>query len=186
MRKLSFPFFLFMLSTMNIYSQVDFKASEQYKVVYQDDTVTIHADTAFIVSKTLAGYFNRNVLDLQDLKQKYNNLIRDNQKLGKELEKALKLVDNLLKENTAGNEDVVSNLNAKIGELNAIILSLETVNKQLTGTNKNFEAEIKNLKKLNHDLKRLTRGIWWNGITDKLVAFGGGLVIGGTIMYLVK
>lgn len=168
-----------------LYSQnVKFSQNDDFIKVVKGSTVEIKADTAYIVSKSTADFLNSKLDELKEVQELYNGLLDNRNELKKELKTVQKLMSKLaanLEKDSAG---ISEDLTVIVGDLENTLTNLRENNQELSQNNASLLARTNELKRIVKDLRKETRGLWWNGLTDKLVAFAGGVGIGILIAVL--
>lgn len=162
-----------------------FDKHEDYKTVIYNDTLVIKTDTAYILNKSRAAYINQKLDELDEIKQLYNGLVSNRNELLGELKKTHKLLSKLSNKMEQDSLYMNENLSLIIDGLNESLNELKINNEALKSNNTELVSRIKQLETLVGELKRETRGIWWNGITDKVVVFAGGIATGLIIALLL-
>lgn len=178
MKTLLISIFLILLG-QNVGAQnINFKPGDDFIKVYQGNIVSIQSDTAFIISNDRAQFFNQKLAELQEIKVLYNGISENRNGLMKELD----ALQSLLKKVASNLESDTKLTEAKLEdillELDGSLVHLKSNNEALTNNNQQLIEQVEQLKILVKQLKKETRWLWWNGLTDKLVAFGGGVAVG--------
>lgn len=173
------------LPEINDAQDITFRSTDDFIEVYKGTEVTIKADTAYILSKSRASFIDKRLDQLDSLKRVYNSLFDNREELLSELEatqEILEKISDLLSENgTIINDD----FREIIEELDKTITNLKTNNEQLKTNNKSLKKEIDDLHSLVKKLRKETRAIWWDGLTDKVVVFVGGVGVGALLFLLL-
>jgi hypothetical protein len=186
MPKVIFFFLLVNIGIMYTNAQIKFTDRDTYIKVIKNQVVEIKADTAFVMNKGLVEYFNTKALELTKVQIMHNNQIETNKTLKKELDRTLKLIDELITKIEDDSALINQVLNTTINDLKNTINTLDSLNNAIAKTNSDLKTQNDVLTKLNKKLKKATRGIWWDGVTDKIVAGSIGLVVGvGACLILV-
>lgn len=157
---------------------IKFGKNDDFRKVHHGDIVEINTDTAFVIDATRAKFINEKLEDLNKLEVTCDNLKKDKKILITQLSKTQKILNKLQVHLKADSTVLNSNLNSLISELSIALESLQQSNKSLDKNNKELQSKIKNLERVIKDLKKETKWLWWNGIMDKVIAFGGGIGIG--------
>ncbi len=171
--------------TSGLYAQnLRFSNNDDFIKVTKGATVEIKADTAYVVSKGRADFLNQKLDELQEVQELYSGLLDNRNELKKELKIVQKLMSKLaanLEKDSAGISD---NLTVIVSDLDETLTHLKENNRTLTENNASLLTRTNELKRIVKDLRKETRGLWWNGLTDKLVAFAGGVGIGVLLVAL--
>lgn len=157
---------------------INFHKNDDFIKVVEGNIVEIKADTAFVVSKSRAEFLNNKLDELQKVQEMYTGLLDNRNELNQELKTIQKLMTKLaanLEKDSAG---LSGNLTVIVADLDKTLVDLKDNNQTLSDNNASLLAKTDELKRIVKDLKKETRGLWWNGLTDKLVAFAGGVGIG--------
>ena len=72
-----------------------------------------------------------------------------------------------------------------ISEMDDALADLKRNNQVLKGNNDALQTKVNQLERIVKELRKEIRHIWWNGLTDKLVAFGVGVAAGALIVTLL-
>jgi regulator of replication initiation timing len=162
-----------------------FRSSDDFVKVYKNQIIKIDADTAYIVSSSRAMFINERLAQLDTLRKVYNSLVDNRNSLLVELNKTqetLATIATLLE----GNGGVISeDLEAIISSLDVTLKKLKTNNRILKSNNASLEKEVDDLHKLVKELKKETRGLWIDGLYDKLIVFAGGIGVGVLLALLL-
>jgi len=158
--------------------EVHFKNTDQKVMVHKGETVRIDVDTAYIISKSRAELLNEKLDELVATRKANEQLQNINQTLLNKVKDVENLVDDLLQkmgDNTASvNVDIAEIAN----QLDASLNTLKENNEALSKNNTELQQQISTLDKTIKKLKKEIRGIWWNGIADKIVTGAIGVGIG--------
>ncbi|PTB90918.1 hypothetical protein C9994_16475, partial [Marivirga lumbricoides] len=65
------------------------------------------------------------------------------------------------------------------------LTDLKENNEELKQNNSSLKSEVDKLHELVEKLKKETRGIWWDGLTDKIIVFIGGAGVGALLLLLL-
>lgn len=163
---------------------IRFSNNDDFIKVTKGSLVEVKADTAYVVSKGRADFLNQKLDELEEVQNLYNGLLENRNELKKEIKIIHKLMtklsDNLEKDSTVFS----NNLTAIVDDLDKTLTDLKANNQTLSQNNTSLQHRTNELKRIVKDLRKETRGLWWNGLTDKLVAFAGGVGIGVLIAAL--
>ena len=170
---------LLLLVCLSMQAQnVKFSQNDDFTRVTKGTIVNIEADTAYLVSTVRAAFLNEKLDELDEIQGLYNSLLDNRNELKKELKSVQKLLSKLAKKMEADSANLSSNFTFIITDLDKTLNDLKENNQSLAQNNQDLKGRINELKRIVKDLKKETRGIWWNGLTDKLVAFAGGVGVG--------
>lgn len=181
--RLTFLSFALSLAIGAVQAQnVHFRNTDQKVQVVKDDLVRIDADTAYLISKSRASMLNEKLEELTYMRRTHEELQTLNQAQLDKLKEVEGLVTKLLEQTEGGTSDITQNLDLFVNELDGHMKTLKENNTQLGENNKTLEHQIAAMDQTISKLKKNIRGIWWNGVADKLVigvaGLGVGLVIG--------
>jgi chromosome segregation ATPase len=181
-----FYHFLFALAIIPSLQGQDkvFRSSDQKLMVVEGMNVQINADTAYIIGKDRAKALNEKLVELTRSAELNQDLKNINQELLDKVKEVEKLVGKLLEKIEADGMETDATLESVIKQLDEGLTQLESNNRKLKDTNKLLDAQIKQLEATIKDLKKEIRGIWWNGILDKIVVGGIGVGVGILIAVL--
>ena len=166
---------LVLLSSMAYGQSVKFRPNEDNKKVFKGQTVEIVADSAYVISGELATRLNEQQSELNDLKERFANV---NSSLTAKITELQGLVNDLMERMESQAEDNDVDLEAIVASLNETIADLQQNNQNLADNNATLEAQITKMKKTIKLLRKELRGIWWNGIMDKIITGTIGIAIG--------
>lgn len=168
---------LLLASSLNA-QNVNFSNNDDFIKVTQGNVVTIKADTAYVVSKGRAAFLNEKLDELQEIQKMYNGIVANEKELKKELKNVQKLIGKLAASLEKDSAAISNNVIEIVDDLDDTLSELRESNTSLKQNNQTLLARTVELKRIVKDLRKETRGLWWNGLTDKLVAFAGGVGIG--------
>lgn len=146
--------------------------------VTKNTTATIDVDYAFIVPPNKASLINTQLAQLVEVKNYYADLKNNKRSVLVQLNKVDKQLRKLLSKLKKEDADIDENLEHILSKIDHSITNLNTNNTQLKATNITLNTEVKNLKKINTHLKKISRGIWWNGFIDKTIMLVAGTALG--------
>jgi septal ring factor EnvC (AmiA/AmiB activator) len=154
--------------------------------VYRGNTINIEVDTAYVIGKIKAEFINQKIDELNEIKAIYNNMVDNHNKLLSDLNTVQELLEKL--QDKAINDSLVMSQNFKrlLNELDTSLTELKTNNNHLKKNNSELNDQIANLERIVKQLRKETRGLWWDGVTDKIVAFIGGVGAGMLLMAILK
>ncbi|MTI22981.1 hypothetical protein E1176_18265 [Fulvivirga sp. RKSG066] len=164
--------------TFCLAQQVVFEEKDHIKEVQRGTTVEIKADTAFVISKTRAMLLNAKLDELKEMRESNLELQNVNKQLLNKVKEVEKLVARLLTKMEATNEDINLDLNQIIAQLDQSLLKLKENNQELASHNNDLKSQINSMEHTIKLLRKEIRGIWWNGVTDKLVVGLAALTLG--------
>lgn len=168
-----------------IAQEIRFNKNADLIKVKKGDVVRIQADTAFVISLRRAKALNERIKELDHVKSLYNNLADGHNEMIAHIDSVQQTLALLLGHMKSGEQEVQQGFKELVDQLNGSIKNLKSSNKKLKVNNEAMKGQIDKLEKEMKQLKKQTRKIWWNGLTDKLVAFAGGVCVGGIIAILL-
>lgn len=146
-----------------------FRSGDQKLVAVKGEVVRIEADTAFIISSDRAKLLNEKLDELISAQSLNQSLDASNKELLEKLKHVQDLVDKLIKRMDSDGKDLGNDLDEIMAQLDANLESLKQNNQDLQRTNKDLSTQITTLNVTIKKLKKEIRGVWWNGIADKIV-----------------
>lgn len=158
-----------------LFAQTTFSSEDDKKVLHKGDVVTIKADTAYLYSTARVKKI-KNRLDT--ISEMYNTVLDSRNELLDEMKETHKLLGQLQEKMESDSTFMNSELDLILAGFETQLEYLEKANKDFKTQNEDLERQTKHLKQLVNDLKSELKGIWWNGVTDKIVAFVGGVGVG--------
>ena len=159
-------------------SQVHFRNSDQKIMVTKGTTVSVDTDTAYVISKSRAQLLNERLDELETIRSVNESLRTNNRELTERIKRIEELISKLIGKMEADQAGTALDMNALIGELDSHLGKLKENNDQLATNNSNLEHQIALMDQTIRKLKKDIRGIWWNGITDKLIVGVSCLTVG--------
>ncbi|WP_109833033.1 hypothetical protein [Reichenbachiella versicolor] len=184
MKTLNFKYLILFFGSLlflnqNGYSQkVIFGKHQDLVNLKKGDIVEIKADTAYVISRRRAKVLNEKIDELEEVKVLYNGLAGQYNGLNVELEKVQSSLSEVVSKMESDSLQLSDHFVEIIGDLDQSIENLKSNNKSLKTNNSKMRDEISKLHKVIKAMKKETRRIWWDGLTDKIVAFAGGAGIG--------
>lgn len=174
---------LLLISSNRILGQeIKFRNSDQKLVLKKGDVVSIQADTAYLISRSRAILLNDKLNELENARELNANLQTINEELLSKVKDVEKLVSRLLERMESNADDANVDLEQILIDLDRNLVSLKQNNSELARNNHDLKKQIGEMDNTIKRLKQEIRGIWWNGITDKIVvgvlAFGVGFLLG--------
>ena len=165
--------------------QKQFLNSDSKILVVAGDVVTIKTDSAFVISKTTAQFLNQKLDELAEIQVLYNDIVDNRNELLDQLSNVQSQVSKL--SNRLKNEQgkINGDLSTVLSGLDLALDDLKENNQALKANNTQLQAKIVQLENIVKDLRKEIRHIWWNGLTDKLVAFGVGVAAGALIVTIL-
>lgn len=164
---------------------ITFTSDSDKVMVTKGTMVQIEADTAFIIGKARAMNLNRQLDELMKVKGIYNGLLHSRNELVEELSSIQKILEKLLTRIEKDSAYMSDNLSDLITDIDKTLLNLKQSNESLAKNNQMLTQKANTLKKLVKALRKETRWIWWNGLADKIVVFGGGVGVGAILALLL-
>lgn len=168
--------------TLFAQNEAKFNGEEEYLKVYKNQVIVIEADSAYIINTRTAEFLNRKLNELDTIRTLFRDISLEKESLFNQIDKLEKTI---IKVKNRFSEDSVyirSELETVIKDLETLSKELEDNNNSLNINNIKLKNNIKELEALNREMKKELRHIWWSGMTDKIVVFIGGIVIGAAIV----
>ncbi|WP_258104422.1 hypothetical protein [Marinoscillum sp. MHG1-6] len=161
-----------------------FRESDQKLMVHHGEMVKIDTDTAFVISSSRAQLLNEKLDELVEMRLTNLELQVINQSLLEKVKEVEVLVSKLIvrMEDDATQTSIA--FDDIVAQLDTSLVTLGNNNEELHRNNLELESQIQQMEHTIKKLKRNIRGIWWNGVTDKLVAGGIGFGLGVLLMVL--
>ncbi|KAF5076406.1 hypothetical protein DSECCO2_161040 [anaerobic digester metagenome] len=183
-RRIAIATSLLLFASTSFAQRVVFNSNSDYLKVARGAVVTITADSAFVVSKSRAHYLNERLDELSHVKELYSNLSLKHTTLLDGIKRVEVLLGKLISDEKAATEALDADFEALLNSLDTTLTTLKQNNTELQINNLQLEASVANLKRIEKELKRETRWMWWNGLTDKIIVFAGGVGFGVLIALL--
>lgn len=158
--------------------EVRFGSGDQKVKVFRGQTVRITADSAYVISSDRARLLNEKLKELEAAHQTNTTLANVNDELLTKVRQIEGLVSQLLRRMEGDAEAVNLDMEQILAELDRSLQVLKENNERLEQNNTDLNHQIADMKRTVKLLKKEIRGIWWNGIADKIVAGGMGLGAG--------
>lgn len=158
--------------------ELHFRVVDKKIKVVKGDIVQIDADTAYVISITVADQLNAKLNELKEARITNEKLVNVNSELVETIKKVEDLTEKLLMRMENGHQEVVADFDALIGQLDSGLTDLKKNNEVLEANNAALQGQIKEMQTTIRLLKKEIRGIWWNGIADKVVTGAAGVAIG--------
>ena len=162
-----------------------FSNKTNFTKVYSGDSIFIEADSAYVISNIKAEFLNQKLDDLDSVKVLYLDLASNHKKLISEIKNVSKQMAKLYSRFESDSTLISQHASTIIKELDSSLEELQETNKILGQNNTDLQYQVEQLKKIASELRKETRGIWWNGVADKLVVFAGGVGSGLLIALLL-
>lgn len=169
---------LMVLSTIAVGQEKTFRNSDQKMILKRGDLVKIQADTAYLISQSRALLLNEKLDELQNARKLNSELKTINEDLLNKVKEVERLVDKLLKRMESSTAETDVDLEKILNELDTNLASLKQNNSELAKNNQDLKRQIGEMDHTIKLLKHEIRGIWWNGIMDKIVVGSVGLGLG--------
>ncbi len=168
------------------YSQVQqFSRNSDLIKAKKGDTIIVLTDSAYVLSGKRADYLNEKLDELDTIKSMYNDQSESRNELIEKIEELDKLIIKLRSDYIKDSVIISQSLNNVIIELGEISTDLRQNNRQLKENNIELQKRVLKLEELIGELKKEMRGIWWNGIADKVLAFTVGIATGAVLVLLL-
>ncbi len=165
--------------------QVKFTNGDDAVKLKKGALVEITADSAYVISGQRASVINQKIVELDSIRAIYNRMAGNHNSLLSEVNEVQNLLNQVYEKMQQDSSMMSAQFDQIISDLGQSMENLKANNAQLKDSNKNLQEETAKLKSIVKDLKKETRRIWWDGLTDKIVAFAGGVGIGILVMVLV-
>lgn len=187
MKRLLILFLFFCISGMlNAQNTIRFSNNSDSKKVTNGTTVIIAVDTAYVIGKVKAVFIEQKIKELQEIKVLYNNMADNHNKLLDDLTRVQTILEEFKKKVVGDSISISQNFKRLIADLDVSLKELKANNSELKRNNDELKSQVDQLEKIIAQLRKETRGIWWNGLTDKLVAFAGGIGVGMVLMLVLS
>lgn len=115
----------------------------------------------------------------------YNDLVDNRNELFGELKKTHNVLTKLLSHLEGDSTLLSENVTDLINQLSVSLADLKSINEILKKNNNELKGKTEQLQRLVADLKKETRGIWWNGVADKIVVFVAGIGVGIIVVAII-
>ena len=159
-----------------------FKSSDQKMLVVNGDIVEVTADSAYIISSSRALILNEKLDELTKARELNSELKKVNTELLTKVKEVEKLVSKILSRMESDKVDIGNGFDEILGELDKSLDVMKENNKDLATNNADLKHQISSMDDTINKLRKEIRGIWWNGVADKIVVgvlgLGIGLLIG--------
>jgi uncharacterized protein YukE len=180
---------LTLLFVANVYASaqdVRFTKDSDLIKVSRGTSVRIDVDTAYVIGKIKAEFINQKIKELNEIKVIYNDLAENHNKLLDEINSVQNLLEDLQEHIVKDSVTISDNFKKLIKELETSLNEFKVNNEKLKANNAELKSQIEQLEKIVKQLKKETRGIWWNGLTDKIVVFAGGVGVGMLLISILE
>jgi len=151
-------------------------------LVVKGDVVEVNADSAYIISSSRALILNEKLDELAGARKLNGELKSVNDELLTKVKEVEKLVSKILSRMESDKVDIGNGFDEILSELDKSLDVMKENNKDLAANNINLKQQISSMDNTISKLKKEIRGIWWNGVADKIVVgilgVGVGLLIG--------
>lgn len=178
MKQITTLILLFILHLQLHAQSVTFQTSTDKLMVLKGTTVKIESDTAYVIGTRRALALNQQLDELKKIKSIYNELLADRNQLIKELKSIQHLLEKLKTQMTNDSAALSGNISQILLELENTMSDLKNNNTVLAENNTLLNEKVDTLKQIVKELRKETKWIWWNGLTDKIVVFAGGAGFG--------
>ncbi len=149
------------------------------------DTILIRTDSAYVLSGKRADYLNDKLDELDTIKSIYKDHADNHRELLQKIDELDKMISKLRSDFERDSLVLSQNLSNVINDLNLISEDLKKNNQMLKVNNTELQKRVVRLQELITELKKEMRGIWWNGIADKIFAFAAGIGTGAVLILLL-
>lgn len=175
--------FIFAGTTLKA-QELHFRNADKKIIAVKGDLVRIDTDTAYVISSSMALQLNAKLEELRDARVVNENLLGANEELLEKFKEVEGLVATLLEKIAASHEEVAIDMESIIAQLDASLTTLKANNQELEINNEQLSVEIGTMKGTIRQLKKEIRGIWWNGVADKVVTGIAGFGLGVLVVLL--
>jgi ABC-type phosphate transport system auxiliary subunit len=165
--------------------QIKFSNNDESTKVKKGALVEITADSAYVISGKRASIINQKIVELDSIKAIYNRMAGNHNNLLGEIGEVQTILNQVYEKMKQDSSMMTQQFEQIIGNLDQSLVNLKTNNESLQKSNQDLQDETNKLKIIVKELKKETRSIWWNGLTDKIVAFVGGIGVGMLVMALL-
>lgn len=172
-------------TVMQAQHAVKFSSGSDAIKVRKDALIEITADSAYVISGSRASIINQKIVELDSIRAIFNRMATNHNSLLSEVGEVQSLLSLVYEKMQQDSSVMSAQFDQVISDLDQSLINLKANNEQLKTSNKNLQEETTKLKTIVKDLKKETRRIWWDGLTDKIVAFAGGVGIGILVMALI-
>ena len=163
----------------------NFLSTDDKRMVVQGDVINIKADTAFVINKSIAAFLNQKLDELAEIQILYNDIVDNRNQLVVELKTLEAQLVRLERQLERDEQIIDEELTTIISEMDIALADLKQNNQVLKGNNDELQTKVHQLERIVKELRKEIRNIWWNGLTDKLVAFGVGVAAGALIIIIL-
>lgn len=174
-----------LLCSQAVIAQKVFTEEDDVVKLYKGETIRIETDSAFVIDHKRAIYLNARLEDLNQLKQDYDDVSALHSELIREIDQIESTINKMISRSMRDASILDKELADLFKELDLLIDDLDRNNSELEKNNSALSEKVKKMDEININLKRINRGIWWNGVSDKLFSLGIGLAIGVTVGIMV-
>lgn len=155
-----------------------FRSSDQKMLVKEGDIIEVNTDSAYIISSSRALLLNEKLDELSDARKLNVELKSVNVELLNKVKEVEKLVSKILKKMESDSTVIEEGFDEILKELDQSLDVMKENNRELATNNNDLKQQIAAMDDTISKLKKEIRGIWWNGLTDKIVAGVLGIGIG--------
>ncbi|XOV91131.1 MAG: hypothetical protein ACFHWX_13070 [Bacteroidota bacterium] len=167
-----------MLAIMAQAQQRTFSARDSRLKVYYGDTVSILADSAYIVSAAQALLLNEKLLELKDAQRTNKELYTVHTELLDRVGEIEEQVSRLLNRLQSEHRVMEENLVLLLSELDQSIAILQQANTELTLNNTQLHDQLALMDQTVKHLRKENRRLGWHQLRDKAVIAIIGLSLG--------
>jgi len=164
---------------------INFKSRSKAIVVTNGDLVSIKADTAYVLSYSSGQVVKQRRLELLRMRSINDSLESILISNTAKLRAPKSLIDSLQKQAVADSISIARSFNHYIDKLTQINNRLEDENSSLQEIQTKQEQLLIEQENEINELQKKAKGVWWNGVKDKVAAFGGGVLVGAIIILLI-
>ncbi len=158
--------------------EVKFHKNDDFIKVGKGTTVSIEADSAYVVSGSRVRFINNQLDALDSIHTLYNQLADNRNELFDQLKKTNKALTRLGKVMKSDSTLLSGSVGQILTDLELTLNDLKSNNQQLKLNNNELEQKAQALEGLVKQLRKETRAIWIDGLWDKVLAFAGGVGVG--------
>ncbi|XOV94422.1 MAG: hypothetical protein ACFHWX_06895 [Bacteroidota bacterium] len=172
-------YFLFLMLVISAQAQLrTFQSRDSRLKVYYGDTVSILADSAYIVSAAQALLLNEKLLELKDAQRTNNDLYTIHTELLNRVGEIEQQVSRLLSRLQSEHRVMEENLVLLLSELDQSIAILQQANTELTLNNTQLQDQLALMDQTVKHLRKENRRLGWHQLRDKAVIAILGLSLG--------
>lgn len=155
----------------------EFGQADEGLTAFKGDTILIQADTAAVVSSRVTRQLSSNLDEYRALRAKHEDLIETNHLMISYLRSVQQNMAQVIRNHEEGQLQLDELREVSEGLID-ITGDIDQNNELMTAINEDFEQRIEALEAENKDLNNQIRHLWFDGVTDKLITGGLGMILG--------